>query len=83
MLLLKRKNSCLDQDLNQSLHLYMLVLHQLCRPDVLLGQARIFSLISFPLYLQTGIVPFVDGGEHLPGIAFIAGVFMLIHIQAN
>ena len=40
-----------DQDLNSGLQLYTLMLSH---PDGLLGQARIFPLISLPLYLQTG-----------------------------
>ena len=65
--------------------LYTLALYQLNHPDKPLGQARMFSLISFPLYfLRSAIVPSVDT-EHLLGITFLfkVAVLMLAHIETS
>ena len=50
----QEKNSRLDLDSKPGLQLYALALYKLNPPEDLLGQARMFALISNSLYLRTG-----------------------------
>ena len=78
------KVSRLEQVSNPGLLLYTLRLYQLSHPYEVLGRTRMFSFISFPLYLLGQVlVPSVVEGELLLGITFKVGVLMLAHLEAS
>ena len=66
ILIIKRKNSLLDQGSNPVIQLNPRALQPLSHPDDPLGRAGISSLIGIPPYPPEALVPSIrDGGEHL------------------